>query len=35
MALGRAGHERAARTLFIWEGVSQYVSRAALEATLR
>jgi len=35
MALGGAGYERATRTLFIWEGVSQYVSRAALEATLR
>ena len=32
--LAAAGYEPATRTLFIWEGVSQYVSRAALEGTL-
>ena len=34
VALAAAGYEPATRTLFMWEGVSQYVSRAALEGTL-
>jgi methyltransferase (TIGR00027 family) len=33
--LAAAGYEGAARTQFVWEGVSQYISRDALEATLR
>ena len=28
-------YDSATRTLFIWEGVSQYISREALEGTLR
>lgn len=31
--LAAAGYDGATRTLFIWEGVTQYISRAALEAT--
>ena len=34
VALAAAGYEPVTRTLFMWEGVSQYVSRAALEGTL-
>ncbi len=33
--LTAAGYDRSASTLFIWEGVSQYITREALEATLR
>ena len=33
--LEAAGYDSQSRSLFIWEGVSQYVSRAALESTLR
>ena len=33
--LAAAGYDPESRSLFIWEGVSQYVSRAALESTLR
>jgi len=33
--LSAAGYDSATRTLFIWEGVSQYISREALEGTLR
>ena len=33
--LAAAGCDGAARTLFVWEGVSQYISRGALEGTLR
>ena len=33
--LPAAGYDPESRSLFIWEGVSQYVSRAALESTLR
>ena len=33
--LGAFGWDRASRTLFLWEGVTQYVAREAVEATLR
>ena len=33
-ALERAGHDAAAPTVFIWEGVIRYLSRDAVEATL-
>ena len=33
--LAAAGYEGTTRTLFIWEGVTQYISREALEGTLR
>ena len=33
--LAAASYDPESRSLFIWEGVSQYVSRAALESTLR
>ncbi|AKC39557.1 S-adenosyl-L-methionine-dependent methyltransferase [Mycolicibacterium phlei] len=33
-ALLRAGHDRASRTFFIWEGVTQYLSEPAVRATL-
>lgn len=32
--LARAGHDRAARTVWLWEGVTMYLAREALEATL-
>ena len=34
-ALARTAFRRRARTLFIWEGVSSYLSDAAVDATLR
>ena len=34
-ALAASGFDRGTRTLFLWEGVSQYVSREALHDTLR
>jgi methyltransferase (TIGR00027 family) len=34
-ALAAAGYDRAAPTLFLWEGVTMYLTRAALGATLR
>jgi len=34
-ALARTAFRRRARTLFIWEGVSSYLSDAAIDATLR
>lgn len=34
VALAEAGFERDVRTLFIWEGVTQYISRDAIEDTL-
>jgi methyltransferase (TIGR00027 family) len=33
-ALERAGFDRAARTLFLWEGVTMYLSAAAVDAVL-
>lgn len=33
--LSAAGYDSALRTLFIWEGVTMYLDRAAVEATLR
>jgi methyltransferase (TIGR00027 family) len=33
--LAASGWDRAARTLFLWEGVTQYVARQAVVATLR
>ncbi len=33
--LAAAGYDGTTRTLFIWEGVTQYISREALEGTLR
>lgn len=33
--LAASGWDRASRTLFLWEGVTQYVARDAVEATLR
>jgi methyltransferase (TIGR00027 family) len=33
-ALARAGHDAGAPTVWIWEGVIRYLSRAAIEATL-
>jgi methyltransferase (TIGR00027 family) len=33
-ALARAGHDAAAPTLWLWEGVIRYLSRDAIEATL-
>ena len=34
-ALAASGFDPATRTLFLWEGVSQYISRTALDDTLR
>jgi len=34
-ALGRAGYDPRARTVFIWEGVTYYLSAEAVDATLR
>lgn len=33
-ALGRAGHASGERTVFVWEGVTMYLQRPAIEATL-
>jgi methyltransferase (TIGR00027 family) len=34
-AMREAGHDPAQRTLFLWEGVTNYLSAAAVDATLR
>jgi len=34
-ALGRAGYDPKAKTVFIWEGVTYYISAGAVDATLR